>query len=306
MAPSPPRPGHRLLRCPICRLGLNARGVALGCGNGHSFDLARDGYVNLLPGNRRRPAAGGDGSAQLRHRSAFLDAGHFGFITAAIAERLQHAQIRSTGGVRQVLDAGCGTGHHLAGVAAALGPGAVGLGLDISAAAARLAARRCPGLAFAVADLWSEWPVQDAAFDLVLSIFAPRNFAETMRALRPGGWLALVYPEAGHLVELRRRYRLLDQHGEKARRYREAAIRTIGPAEVTRIVRHTTLPPDTVRDIILMGPSARHPALTPLRAEAEPIAVTFDIAVLLARKRIASKAQNFSRQGKGGRRFPAP
>jgi SAM-dependent methyltransferase len=179
------------------RLGLDSRGVALGCGKGHSFDLARDGYVNLLPGNRRRPAAGGDGSAQLRHRSAFLDAGHFGFITAAIAERLQHGQIRSAGGGRHVLDAGCGTGHHLASIAAAFGPGAVGLGLDISAAAARLAARSCPGLAFAVADLWSEWPVQDAAFDLVLSIFAPRNLAETMRVLRPGGWLALGLSRSG-------------------------------------------------------------------------------------------------------------
>lgn len=299
MAPPPTRPGHRLLRCPICRLGLDARGGALGCGNGHSFDLAREGYVNLLPGNRRRPAAGGDGSAQLRHRSSFLDAGHFGFITAAIAERLQHAQIRSAGGGRHVLDTGCGTGRHLASIAAALGPGTVGLGLDISAAAARLAARRCPGLAFAVADLWSDWPVQDAACDLVLNIFAPRNFAETARVLRPGGWLALVYPEADHLIELRRRYRLLGQHAEKARLYADAASRTIGPAAVTRIVRHTTLAPDGVRDIVLMGPSARHPGLTPLHAEAEPIEVTFDIAVLLARKRAPRKAQDSSRRGKG-------
>jgi 23S rRNA (guanine745-N1)-methyltransferase len=86
VAPLPPRPGHRLLRCPICRLRLDARGGALACRNGHSFDLAREGYVNLLPGSRRRPAAGGDGSAQLRHRRAFLDAGHFDFITAEIAK----------------------------------------------------------------------------------------------------------------------------------------------------------------------------------------------------------------------------
>ena len=285
MAPPLPRPGHRLLRCPICRFGLDARGGALACRNGHSFDLAREGYVNLLPGSRRRPSAGGDGSEQLQRRGAFLDAGHFDFVAAEIADRLQHAEIASVGGSRYVLDAGCGTGHHLARIAAALGPGVTGLGLDISTAAARRAACRWPRLAFAVVDLWSGWPVRDACVDLVLNIFAPRNFVETARVLRPGGWLALVYPETDHLIELRRRYQLLGQLRDKAREYADAASRAIGSAAVTRIVRHATLAPDAVRDIILMGPNARHPAFTSLPVEAGPIAVTFDIAVLLARKR---------------------
>lgn len=112
MAPLPPRPGHRLLRCPICRRGFHTRSSALVCGNGHNFDLAREGYVNLLPGNRRRPAAGGDGPEQLRHRNAFLGAGHFGVIAAEIAERLRHGGIASVGG-RNVLDAAAGRGHHL-------------------------------------------------------------------------------------------------------------------------------------------------------------------------------------------------
>jgi len=299
VAPPLPRPGHRLLRCPICRLGLDARVGALACPNRHSFDLAREGYVNLLPGSRRRPADGGDRPEQLRHRRAFLDAGHFDFITAKIAERLWHVGAMSRGSGQRVLDAGCGTGHHLTGIAKALGPGTTTLGLDISTAAARMAARWRPDIAFAVANLWSDWPVQDASVNLVLNIFAPRNFAETARVLRPGGWLVLVYPEANHLMELRRRYRLLGQHGEKARRYRDAASRTIGPAAITRIVRRTTLAPDAVRDIVLMGPNARHTALTPLHAEAEPIEVTFDIALLLVRKRTAAKAQNSSRRRKG-------
>ena len=205
-----------------------------------------------------------------------------------------------------MLDASCGTRHHLARIAAELRSGVTGLGLDISAAAARLAARSSPNLAFVVADLGSEWSVHDALIDLVLNIFAPRNFAETARVLRPGGWLALVYPEANHRIELRRRYRLLDQHGGKAERYHEAASRTIGPAAVTRIVRHATLAPDAVRDLVLMGPNARHPPLTPLAAEAEPIAVTFDIAILFARKRAGSPTKESSRRSKGRWHFPAP
>jgi hypothetical protein len=85
----------------------------------------------------------------------------------------------------------------------------------------------------------------------------------------------------------------------KARRYSEAASRAIGSATVTRVVRHTTLAPDAVRDIVLMGPNARHPPRTPLPAEAEPIAVTFDIPLLLVRKRERSPTQHFLRRGKG-------
>ena len=78
----------------------------------------------------------------------------------------------------------------------------VGLGLDTAREAARRAARRSPQHGFVVADLWEEWPVKSAVADLVLSIFEPKNFAETARVLAPGGWLAIVYPGPNHLVEL--------------------------------------------------------------------------------------------------------
>jgi 23S rRNA (guanine745-N1)-methyltransferase len=174
VAPLSPRPGHALLRCPICRLDLAAAAGALACRNRHSFDLAREGYVNLLAGGRRRPAEGGDRLDQLRHRAAFLEAGHFEFITAAIRSRLQQIATLPTDRSWRVLDAGSGTGHHLARIAVNLSAPVVGLGLDIAAAAARRASRRWPGLAFAVADLWVDWPVHDAAFDLVINIFAPK------------------------------------------------------------------------------------------------------------------------------------
>jgi 23S rRNA (guanine745-N1)-methyltransferase len=189
-----PRPGHGLLRCPICRLDLAAAAGTLACRNRHSYDLAREGYVNLLASGRRRSAEGGDRLDRLKHRATFLEAGRFDFIAAAIRSHLQQIAALPTDRSWRVLDAGSGTGHHLARIAPNLSPPVVGLGLDIAAAAARRAARRWPGLAFAVVDLWADWPVHDAAFDLVISIFAPKNFAETARVLAPGGWLAVVYP----------------------------------------------------------------------------------------------------------------
>ena len=304
MAPLLPRPGHLLLRCPICRLGLYPRAGTRACPNRHAFDLARDGYVNLLPANRRRPAGGGDLPEQLRHRAAFLEAGHFDFIAAAILARFPQTGTMSAGGPQHILDAGCGTGHHLARIAAALGPGVAGLGLDISPAAARLAARQWPDIAFAVVDLWADWPVHDASVDFVVSIFAPRNFAETARVLRSGGWLALIYPGANHLAELRHRYRLMGQHEDKGKHYAEAANRTIGPPAVTRIIRRTVLGADAGKDAVLMGPNARHPALAALVAKMEPVTVTFDVTLLLARKRGGAPAQNSAHRRKGRDRFP--
>jgi 23S rRNA (guanine745-N1)-methyltransferase len=284
VSPLKPRPGHGLLRCPVCRVDLTAASGALVCRNRHSFDLAREGYVNLLSSRRRRPAAGGDSPLQLRHRAAFLDAGHFDVIASTIAEHLQQSGAKPAFGQWRVLDAGFGTGHHLARVAEALTGSAIGLGLDISRDAARHAARRWPLLAFAVADLWTEWPVQDAAIDLVFSVFAPKNFAEAARVLRPGGWLAVAYPGPDHMAEIRDRFGLLRQHEYAARRYSEAARRFIGPTTIHRFCNHAVLDGEAVRGAILMGPNARHLAASVLEAEVGSLAVTFDITVLFVRK----------------------
>ena len=275
-----PRPGHRLLRCPLCKSRFTAAAGALVCRNGHSFDLAREGYINLLRSRRRQPAVAGDSAVQLRHRSAFLDAGHLDAIAATIVREVG----QSERGLSRVLDAGSGTGHHLAVIGAAATTPVIGLGLDISKDGVRQAARRWPTLAFTVADLWVEWPVRDAAVDLVLSIFAPKNFAEAARLLRPRGWLAVAYPGPEHLTELRDRFGLLRQHEGNPQRYADMTARFIGPSSVTRLHHRAVLDPAAARAAILMGPNARHLDPSILDVGPEPLAVTFDINVLFARK----------------------
>ena len=277
------RRGLELLRCPICRCDLSDVGGRLACPDRHSFDIARTGYVNLLAGRRRLPAAGGDDAELLRHRAAFLDAGHFDAIGATIA---RHAQgvAAAAGDCWRVLDAGCGTGHHLGRVAAALREPVIGLGLDISSQAGRHAARRWPELAFATADIWREWPVRDAVADLVISVFAPKNFPETVRVLRPGGLLAIAYPGPQHLIELRRAFGLMRQHEKKADRYGAAVAQHVGSPVTARLSSRALLTPAAVRDAILMGPNA-HGAAAAAQAAAESLDVTFDIVLLLAQKR---------------------
>jgi len=273
-----PRPGHWLLRCPLCKSGFTAAAGALVCRNGHSFDIAHEGYVSLLRSRRRRPAAGGDSPAQLRHRAEFLDASHLDALTTTIVARVVGSS------PERILDAGSGTGHHLARVAARLPGSVTSLGIDISKDLARHAARRWPMLSFAVADLWVEWPVRDVAVDLVISIFAPKNFSETARVLRPGGCLTLAYPGPEHLIELRDRFGLLRQSKESSGRYADMAARFIEPPSVTRLHNRVVLDPTTARAVILMGPNARHVDALSLHIGTVPSVVTFDIYVLIARK----------------------
>jgi 23S rRNA (guanine745-N1)-methyltransferase len=300
-----PRRGHCLLRCPLCKSELTAAAGALVCRNRHRFDLAREGYVNLLRERRRQPAAGGDGVTQLWHRAEFLDAGHLDGITTAIAERFAELNARRQLCRLCILDAGSGTGHHLArlgfliehdlfgkplrtfpdhALAAALARPVIGLGLDISKDATRQASRRRPTLAFAVSDLWTEWPVRDAAVDLVVSIFAPKNVPEAARVLRPGGWLVLGYPGPDHLIELRSRFGLLRQREGSAGRYRDIAQRVVGRTSAVPLRSRVVLDRAAMRAAVLMGPNAHHIDPSILDVELESIDVTFDINLLFAQK----------------------
>jgi 23S rRNA (guanine745-N1)-methyltransferase len=268
-------PAHKfaLFRCPVCRADLALVERTLRCPQRHSFDLARAGYVNLLTGHGAVPAEGGDDAQQLARRDAFLSKGHFDGMTDAIRPHLP----QSAGAI---LDAGCGTAYHLQRLARSDDTCA---GIDISKDAAAYAAKRYTKYGFAVADIWRDWPVRDAAIDLALSVFAPKNFAEAARVLRPGGILALAYPGPDHLIELRREFGLLDQGEAKTETYAAGIAAAIGQPEHHSLRAAATLDAADVANVILMGPNARHAQIDALPENATR-AVSFDIELLIARK----------------------
>jgi 23S rRNA (guanine745-N1)-methyltransferase len=268
-------PRFDLFRCPVCRADLARIERSLRCPKRHSFDLARAGYVNLLTGHGAVPAEGGDGPQQLARRDAFLAKGHFDRIADTIREHLP-----PQAGPRAVLDAGCGTGFHLQRLAA---PGDLAAGIDVSKDAAAHAAKRHPAFAFAVADIWRDWPVRDACADLVLGIFAPKNFTEAARVLRPGGLLAVAFPGPDHLVELRREFGLLDQGEGKSDSYAAAMTAAIGAPERRDLQAEVSLEAEDVANVILMGPNAHRIAAATLPAHGSR-RVTLDIVLLFARK----------------------
>jgi len=245
-----------LLRCPVCRLPLTADGPSVRCPHGHRFDLARQGHLNLLQGRQPRHA---DTAEMVAARERFLGAGHYRAVADALTASVR-AGLRSvrgqSSGLLSVLEAGAGSGWYLAALVDAL-PGR-GVALDISAAAARRAARAHPRVAAVVADTWQPLPVADAALDVVTSVFAPRNPGEFARVLRPDGVLVVVSPLPDHLVELRHALGLLDVGEDKQERLAEALAADFAPVAERTVVERATWTHAVVADLVAMGPNAFH------------------------------------------------
>lgn len=240
------------LRCPVCAARgsgtpLTLGGNALRCPAGHAFDVARQGYVNLATG---RTPHSGDTAEMVAAREEFLGAGHYDFVVDALAEAARTAYP----GAGLVVDAGAGTGRHLAGVLACL-PGVAGLALDVSKPALRRAARRVPA---ALADTWQRLPLADGAAGLVLNVFAPRNGAEFRRVLRPDGRLLVVTPEPDHLGELVDALGLLRVDPDKPEKIARGLGGHFTETAAGTHRRTLTLTAAEVAAVVGMGPSAWH------------------------------------------------
>ena len=184
--------------CPVCREPLNDNQTrSLTCCAGHCYDMAREGYVNLLLVNHKHSQQPGDSKEMIAARARVHDAGLYQGLAVALQEQLAALEVEPA----RVLDLGCGDGYYAAAIAPAL-PGARVFGIDIAKPAVKLAARRCPGGEFAVASAF-DVPLPDASIDLVLSVFAPVDAGELSRLLVPGGLYLKVTPAPRHLWELR-------------------------------------------------------------------------------------------------------
>lgn len=188
-----------IFSCPVCGSRLEKRGKSYLCPNGHSYDIASEGYVHLLRPDEMHSKSPGDDKNMVAARRRFLEAGYYDIFS----DRL-NGLVRQYAGGGVFLDAGCGEGFYTGRMRACFPPGAADFyGFDISKRAIRLAAKKYRGISFAVGSMF-HIPVVSAAADCATDVFAPIVPPELCRVLRPGGLLILAVPGERHLFGLKR------------------------------------------------------------------------------------------------------
>jgi len=269
------------LRCPNCFLPLSSvdNGV-LGCDGGHRYDISRHGTVTLLP--PRAPKTIGDTREMLEARRDLLDSGLF----APIAESIVAASIEglpAVGDPLRIADLGCGTGYYADRLARVL-PFASLLAADRSPIAVRMATLTIPRSTGVVLDLWRPLPLRDAIADLAINVFAPRNPSEFARVIRRGGILIVVVPTTGHLSELRTSGDLLDiPAGKDARVTAQLVSAGFSALSTERVAYNAAIDAAQRAELVGMGPSAHHTAVSPERSASgaasptEPVTVSVDV-----------------------------
>ena len=190
------------LACPLDGKPLQRAAASWRCAAGHAFDVASQGYVNLLPVQNKRSRDPGDSKEMVAARRRFLDSGAY----QPIADAVSRAVLAGLPTVACCLDAGSGEGYYLRQLSAAAAAGErqrlALVGVDISKWAVLAAAKQDRRPAWLVGSN-ANLPVQSATLDRVLCLFGFPAYAEFARVIKPGGQLLLVDPGPDHLRELR-------------------------------------------------------------------------------------------------------
>lgn len=202
------RSPFQALACPLDGEPLHLEGGTWRCASNHSFDVAKQGYVNLLPVQQKRSTDPGDSKAMVAARQRFLAAGEYAPIAEALSQAVVSHADQTQAETYCCLDAGCGEGYYLRQLAHNV-PESQALsllGLDISKWAVQSAAKQddkqAPICRWVVGSN-AQLPVQSASVDSVLCMFGFPVYGEFARVLKTGGQLIQVDAGPQHLRELR-------------------------------------------------------------------------------------------------------
>ncbi|WKD57880.1 23S rRNA (guanine(748)-N(1))-methyltransferase [Corynebacterium capitovis DSM 44611] len=224
--------------------------------SGHSYDVARQGYVTLAGGRGLNHE--GDSAEMVTARELFLSQGHFAPFVEAVTERVAEVIDKSHAPEPVVLEVGAGTGYYLSHTLDSI-DGSRGVGMDISVPAAKLLAKAHPRVGAVVADAWEGLPLLDASVDALTVIFAPRNPAEFARVLRDDAEAVILLADQGHLDELREPLGILGVKSgklERMMRQAEGYLELVGDAELLEFP--IRLDRASIAAQVGMSPSARH------------------------------------------------
>ncbi|MDN3651246.1 23S rRNA (guanine(745)-N(1))-methyltransferase [Thalassotalea ponticola] len=182
--------------CPICHQPLIRVMASYRCQHNHSFDIAKEGYVNLLPVQYKHSKNPGDNNDMVNARRAFLDGGYY----QPLRDKLvQWQQDKMPSGC--IVDAGCGEGYYTAAHAA---KNCSVYGVDIAKNAVRIAAKKYPDCHFSVASI-AQLPFAEKSVDWLYSVYAPIKAEEFHRLLKDDGFFISVTPGKKHLWQLKQK-----------------------------------------------------------------------------------------------------
>lgn len=219
-----------LLRCPICSAPLERVERTYICPKRHCYDIAKEGYVNLLPANKKHAKDPGDDKEMAAARTRFLDGGHYAPLRDALCKLIVERAPKA------LLDSGCGEGYYTEGICKALRENDSSVrvvGVDLSRSALKKASRRERDAEFAVASVY-HLPVGDDTVDVLLNCFSPLALEEFCRVMRSGGMYLYVVPGARHLWELKQvLYDEPYENAEEETSYDGFAYEKIVPVEFT-------------------------------------------------------------------------
>ncbi|WP_372858792.1 23S rRNA (guanine(745)-N(1))-methyltransferase [Pseudoalteromonas sp.] len=228
--------------CPICKQPLALNDKTLRCDNNHSFDFAKEGYVNLLPVQNKNSKQPGDSLEMVQARRSFLEQGYYGFLQTALANIVKplNAEI--------VIDLGCGEGFYTHAIANSSQANVYGV--DISKSAVKYAAKRYKQCHFSVASI-SQAPFDDQLADVLVSVFAPLFDSELARLIKNNGRLIVASPGPTHLKELKDYiYSNVNEHTEIA------ALAGFENTSQQLITEQVSLRFNDVKNLIMMTPFA--------------------------------------------------
>lgn len=182
-----------MIICPLCQQPLTMAEKSWYCVNSHSFDVAKEGYVNLLPVQYKKSRSPGDTPQSVQARRAFLQAGYYQPLRDAIHQLLQPLQ------AQQILDIGCGEGYYTSVMSDSADQV---VGLDIAKSAVQIAAKRYPAVTWLVAS-GAKLPFESHSLDVVTSFFSPLPLDEMIRVLKAHSHVLMVTPAPSHLFSIR-------------------------------------------------------------------------------------------------------
>ncbi len=173
--------------CPVCKEVLEKQDKTYKCLNSHSFDIAKQGYLNL---NMKSSSNTGDEKEMIKARNAFLNQDYYLFLRNKINEIIDEIKPDN------ILDLACGEGYYTSSYNVK-----DKIGIDLSKEALKIASKTDTSSLYILKNIF-DVPLSDNSLDAIITIFAPIS-SEIKRLLKDNGHFILVKPDIDHLFELK-------------------------------------------------------------------------------------------------------